>query len=206
MKRVNEINIEAYDRVAKEFKKTHFKRTYWKSEFKEFCSLVPGKKVIEIGCGPGRDAKLFAKEKFEYIGTDASKGMIREAHKTVKNAKFKVMDYYDLDFPAQTFDGFWAVASILHVPKRRIRKVLRSIKRVLKPGGVGFITIKEKRSLDEGVIHDDRYGGVDRFFAFYAQVEFQKILEETGFSVISAHKVLESNPPTVWLCYFVSRH
>lgn len=201
MTAISEKTVKTYNKIAKHFSDTHFSPTFWRKEFDVFKKLIKGEKVVDIGCGAGRDAVLFEKYKFDYTGIDASTGMLKEANKRVKNGKFIAMDFYNLKFQPKTFDGFWAAASMLHIPKRRVRTVLRGIRKIIKPGGVGFISVKKKRAVDEGVIMENKYGGIERFFAFYNDKEFKEILKWSGFSIIRNHTLKEGN--TNWLCYFV---
>jgi ubiquinone/menaquinone biosynthesis C-methylase UbiE len=200
------LTMKAYNETAPLYGKTHFKH-FWVEEFKLFKNMVPGKKVIDIGCGAGRDAAVFVKNKFDYLGVDNSKGMLEIAKKRVKKGKFRQMDYYNLRFPANTFDGTWAAASLLHVPKKKIRNVLRKIKKITKPGGVNFISLKEKVNFEEGIVPYPLNPGTFRYWSFYTKEEFKKILEEVGFKSVKALKHKEKNKDgstTVWL-YFLSR-
>ena len=67
-------------------------------------------------------------------------------------AHFVLMDFQYLKFPPRSFDGFWAAASLLHTPKRKIKSVLGNIHKILKPEGVGFISLKRKTSFEEELI------------------------------------------------------
>lgn len=196
--------IETYNKIASHFSSSHFDTAFWQKEFGIFKKLVSGKKIVDIGCGAGRDAVLFTEEGFDYLGIDASEGLIAEAKKRVAQAKFLIQDFYHLDLPKGSFDGFWAAASILHIPKAEAVEVLKNLRELLKPNGIGFISIKEKRDLDEGIIEENKYGGIKRFFAFYTDTEFQKILTTSGFSIIESHTLIEADDiQTHWLCYFI---
>ena len=195
--------IKTYNKISRHFSDIHFDPIFWQKEFKIFQKLVKGKKVVDIGCGAGRDAVLFEKAGFDYTGIDASSGMLKEAKKRIKKGKFILMDFYNLQFPPQTFNCFWAAASILHIPKRRVKKVLRNIKRIIKPNGVGFISIKEKRSIDQGIIQENKDSGIERFFAFYEDEEFKEVIKDSGFVVVRNHTLKEGD--TNWLCYFVRK-
>jgi len=199
--------LKTYDEIAPEFSKSHFK-PFWIKEFSYFKKLMPGKKVVDIGCGAGRDAAVFVKNKFDYFGIDGSSGMLETAQKRVLGGKFKLMDYYQLKLPKGHFDGFWAAASLLHIPKNKIRKVLKSLRLVLNKDGIGFISVKEKRNLDHGIIKDARYNGLGRYFSFYEKDEFNKILQKVGFKVVKIMEHLETEkagPSINWLCYFVRK-
>ncbi|MDD5627127.1 MAG: class I SAM-dependent methyltransferase [Patescibacteria group bacterium] len=196
--------IKTYNKIAKEYAARGYNNPlFWHREFKIFQKLISGKRVIDIGCGSGKDALLFIKNKFDYIGIDASSGLLHEARKFVKSGKFILMNFYKLKFPQNHFDGFWAAASLLHIPKRRVAKVLRAIRKIIKSQGIGFIALKEKRHLDEGIIKEKKHGGIERYFAFYTKVEFQKILEQNGFKILRNH--IHQEEDTNWLCYFVRK-
>ena len=195
--------VQTYNKIAKEYSESHFDPKFWGKEFKIFEGLIKGKKVIDIGCGAGRDAVLFIENGFDYTGIDASSEMLRIARGRVKEGKFLLMDFYELDFPRNTFDGFWAVASMLHVPKIKAAKVLREIREIIKQYGVGFISVKERKSMVEGVIKENKYGGIKRYLSFYKKEEFQKLLRSNGFSIIKSHILKEGD--TNWLCYFVEK-
>lgn len=198
--------VQTYDRIAPQFSRTHFYPDFWLPEFRIFQKLVPGKTVIDIGCGAGRDAVLFNKAKFNYTGIDASAGMLTQARKRVPKGKFRLMSFYDLKFRPDSFDGFWTAASILHIPKRRVGKVLRSIRGIVKPHGVGFISIKEKVSLDEGLIREEKWGGIERYFAFYTKKELTDVLTKNGFEIFRSYRKRgKATHGANWLCYFVKK-
>ncbi|MBX4189633.1 methyltransferase domain-containing protein [Candidatus Parcubacteria bacterium] len=197
--------VEHYDKLADEFSYRNSVTIYGR-EYGIFFDLLPeGSSIIEIGCGIGRDA-LRLVEKYQYTGIDASKGMLDIAKKNIPQANFQLVDFYHLDFPSKSFDGFWAAASLLHVPKNEIVLVLKSIRKIIKDNGIGFVSLKLKDSLDEGVIKENKKGiPTKRYFAFYEGGEFNKLLEQSGFEIIEETRVREENDVNkqVWLCYFV---
>jgi ubiquinone/menaquinone biosynthesis C-methylase UbiE len=200
-----EKTIEHYDKLADEFFYRNSVTMYAKEYDIFFNLLSEDSLIVEIGCGIGRDAVRLA-GKYKYIGIDGSKSMLEIAKKNNPQAEFEVKDFYNLDFPNKTFDGFWAAASLLHVPKSEIVDVLKGIKRIIKDGGIGFISLKLKDSFDEGVIKENKKGiPTERYFAFYEEGEFNHFLEETGFKVIEETRIREEGDERkqVWLCYFV---
>lgn len=199
--------IQAYDKTASIYSKTHF-GPFWIREFQLYKKLVPGKKILDIGCGAGRDAVVFVKNRFDYLGIDASEGMLKAAKERVEKGKFRKMDFYKLKFPANSFDGTWAAASLLHIPKKRVKGVLKEIKRVLKPNGISFISLKEKTKHDEGLFPYERSPGTFRYWSYYTQEEFKTILKRVGFELIKSikHKEKEKDGSiTIWLCFFAKK-
>lgn len=204
----NLITIQAYDKSVSIYSKTHFE-PFWVKEFEFYKKIVPGKKILDIGCGAGRDAAVFVKNKFDYLGIDASEGMLKVARKRAKDGKFRNMDFYKLNFPANSFDGTWAAASLLHIPKKKIKGVLKGIKRILKPDGIGFFSFKEKnKNSKEGLIPYERNPGTFRYWSYYSKKELEDILKSIGFEIIKfmKHKEKEKDGSiTVWLCFFAKK-
>ncbi len=203
--------VKTYNRIAEEYGKFNYNR-YWTKElpmFKKFIKTMQGRKVIDIGCGAGRDAEEFVKNKFDYTGIDFSPAMLRVAKRRVPKAKFILMDFYKLKFPKESFEGFWASASLLHIPKKKLPKVLHSIWRLLKPHGVGFISVQKKKDLDQGIIVKDAFGGrikkVKRFYAYYTKPEMKRVLEGSGFKVVNYTTKYETGRDLTWLCFFVRK-
>lgn len=192
-----------YDKIASAYSTGHFAH-FWIEEFDFYKSNLDGKKVIDLGCGAGRDAAVFCENGYDYMGIDASDGMLKVASQRVPKGKFKKMDFSRTIFGDGEFDGFWAAASFLHIPKKDIARVLQEAKRIIKKGGLGFVSVKEKNGVEDGMIDEKKYGGLSRYFSFYDQTEFKNILEQNGFSVIkmSTHRE-DDERKTNWLCFFV---
>ena len=177
--------IETYNKSAKQMSKTHSDLNFWQPEFEKFASLLPGKEVIDIGCGWGRDAQLFIKSGYNYLGIDLSQKMIEQAKRLTPNAQFLKMNMYSLDLPNHHFDGIWAVASLLHIPKKNLEEALKEIRRIVKPGGIGFFTMKEGEG-EKMVFRSKSKDGL--FFAYCQLNEFSDALTNTGFDVLEKSK------------------
>lgn len=115
-------------------------------ECERFFELLPERaRVIDIGCGPGRDAHFFAEQGLEVHGIDLSAEMVELARKRVPGAHFTQMAMEELDFPERSFDGAWACASLHHLPKKGLLGVLQSVRRLLKVGGLFYLIVKRGR-------------------------------------------------------------
>jgi ubiquinone/menaquinone biosynthesis C-methylase UbiE len=196
--------IDAYNKIAEEFSQRNSVSIYG-VEFEAFRSAIKnGNKILEIGCGTGRDAEELVKLDFDYTGIDASGGMLAIARERVKGGKFQLGDFYHLDFSDNSFDGFWAAAVFLHVPKNEIDIVLQEARRILKPDGIGFISLKQKTTMDEGYIKESKAGGIERYFAFYTMDKIANILERNKFEVLQITTQTEKDG-TIWLCCLVKK-
>ena len=97
--------IKYYDKEAPKWALEHLTNKFWGSMDK-FYNLLPSGKVIEIGCGGGRDARDYLIDRYDYIGTDISDELLKVAKKQNPNNVFLKHSVYDLNFPKNSFDGF----------------------------------------------------------------------------------------------------
>lgn len=192
--------IDAYDQNAKVWVKSRSGAGVWAEEKRKFRQYLPSGKVLEIGSGGGRDAKELIEMGYEYIGTDISKGLLEQARRNNPGVVFLEQSVYELDFPQNSFDGFWASAVLLHMPKDKIDKALQSVKRVMKKGGIGFISLKKGDG--ERFVQGDHVGiNYKRFFAFYQQDEFTNMLKKNNFEILESYE--EGHSDKQWLVFFV---
>lgn len=131
--------------------------------------LSPGARILDLGCGSGRDSVAFLSAGYKVTAIDASPAMVHLALKL--GIKARVMKFDEMRFKSE-FDGIWACASLLHVPKKEISSVLIRCEKALKPGGIFFITLKE--GTGERIAEDER------FFSYYKLEEFMTLLSKVG--------------------------
>jgi SAM-dependent methyltransferase len=111
--------------------------------------------ILDFGCGPGRDLATFTTLGHEAIGLEGSPRLAAMA-RTHSGCTVWRQDFIDLDLPPSRFDGIFANASLFHVPRRDLPRVLRQLKAALKPGGVLFAS--NPRGNDEEGWLGGRYG------------------------------------------------
>ena len=124
-----------------------------------FCAaLALRSRIIDIGCGAGRAIPFLRRHGgTKYVGIDPSIRMIAEAHARFPAEQFHVQSLGHLRslFPPETFEAFFANASLMHVPRDRMTEALRTIRAVLKRGGFGFISVP---CGEETTVHNSIYG------------------------------------------------
>ncbi len=96
---------------------------------------ISGKKVLEVGCGVGRWAKLIINKGAEYNGVDISSKMIEIAKKNNSTGNFYIIDGKSLPFPNNYFDLVFSVTVLHHIPYDEKEKMIREMCRVTKKGG-----------------------------------------------------------------------
>ena len=105
-----------------------------------FRHVKPGGHLLDAGCGPGRDTKAFLKRGFSVTAIDASQAMV-ELASHVTGQKARLMSFQELAWEEE-FDGIWACASLLHVPKAEMVDTFRRFEKALKPGGAWYFSFK----------------------------------------------------------------
>jgi ubiquinone/menaquinone biosynthesis C-methylase UbiE len=136
----------------------------------------PGR-ILDLGCGPGRDIVAFQTEGHQVIGLDATPAFVEMA-KQVSNSEVWQQNFLALDLPEQYFDGIFANASLIHVPQAEMLRVLKDLYRSLIPGGA--IAMSIIRGEGEGFI--DRPTG-QRYTSFWEYSAIAPLLEEAGFTI-----------------------
>lgn len=102
--------------------------------------LPPRGLVLDFGCGSGRDTKAFLEAGYQAEATDGSEELCALAS-GYTGIPVRQMLFSELDAVEQ-YDGIWACASILHLPKEELAEVLGKIRTALKPGGVLYTSFK----------------------------------------------------------------
>jgi SAM-dependent methyltransferase len=109
--------------------------------YQRFCKLLPsGASVLDAGCGSGRDALAFSNMGYDVVAFDASKKMVDAARKRAA-VPVHQMTFDNMQFD-QAFDGIWACASLLHVPRAQLTGILDRLSSFLAPGGVLYVSFK----------------------------------------------------------------
>jgi ubiquinone/menaquinone biosynthesis C-methylase UbiE len=142
-----------------------------------FCEEIPpGGKVLDIGCGFGRDCKYFASHGFQTYGIDLSKELLSRARTLVPKAEFSVMDALNMEFEDASFDGVWCSALLVHIRHADAHQLMQEAARVSKPNALLYLHFK--LGAEEGIVRDERYNGAEKFFAYYTEDFVRELLKE----------------------------
>lgn len=102
--------------------------------------LKPGARILDAGCGSGRDAKAFREMGYEVEAFDASAELVELARQHT-GLPVKQMRFEDVT-EVERYDGIWCCASLLHVPLAELPGVMTQLSEALKPGGVWYLSFK----------------------------------------------------------------
>ncbi|MGH8553622.1 MAG: class I SAM-dependent methyltransferase [Methylococcales bacterium] len=128
--------------------------------------------ILDFGCGPGRDLKVFTERGHIAVGLEGASRFVAMA-KDFSGCEVWHQDFLKLDLPRDYFDGIFANATLFHVPGQELPRVLRELRASLKPGGVLFSS--NPRGNDEEGWNRGRYG------AYYTIETWRGFLSMAGF-------------------------
>jgi len=113
--------------------------------------LPSGAAILELGCGAGGDTAAMLARGFDVRATDGSPEMAEVASKCL-GRPVETLLFHELD-EVEAFDGVWANACLLHVPRDELASILVLIWRALKPGGHFFASYKEGDTGGRDTLH-----------------------------------------------------
>jgi SAM-dependent methyltransferase len=129
--------------------------------------------ILDFGCGPGRDLLTFQRLGHRPFGLDGSARFVEMARE-LTGCEVLHQDFLSLDVPAARFDGIFANASLFHVPRQELPRVLRELRAALVPRGVLFSS-NPRGDNQEGWSGGDRYG------VYHDLAAWQAFLRAAGF-------------------------
>ena len=160
------MSIQFYEDNAEDF----FRRSVdvgMPSAWRTFTALVkPGGRVLEAGCGSGRDALVFHKAGFRVTATEGSPKLAALARQHT-GLPIEVMTFDQMAW-REAFDGIWACASLLHVRRADLPGVMGRLRDALVPGGAWWMSFKygtEEREVDGRYFTDLNEAGAEALLA-----------------------------------------
>jgi trans-aconitate methyltransferase len=155
--------VDTYNRSADALARK-FNQLERSSDIHEAFSHMPKQnpRVVEIGCGNGRDAKGILEYTADYEGFDISPAMIALAQEQAPGGTFKVADLEEYEFERPA-DIVFAFASLLHSDKSIVKQVFDKVHAALNADGLFFISLKNEPYTMEHKV--DEFG--TRTFYYY---------------------------------------
>jgi SAM-dependent methyltransferase len=184
--------LDYYDTHAEDFERRTRDRNM-RPCYDRFLALLPARpRVLDAGCGPGRDSLALAARGCDVTGFDASAAMVALAAARTGRPVLHLA-FQDLAFDA-AFDGIWACASLLHVRRAEMPDVFARLRRALRPGGILFASFKA------GPGEEFRE---ERWFNDYDEATFRALVASaTGWAEAALWRVTDDRPGregTTWL-------
>ena len=129
--------------------------------------LSPTARILDFGCGSGRDTKYFLSQGYTVEAIDGSEELCKIAS-VHTGISVKQMIFQELN-EREKYDGIWACSSILHLPRKELADVMRKMAMALKPNGVIYISFKY------GTFEGKRNG---RYFTDMTEAAFADFLQD----------------------------
>lgn len=164
-----------------------------KDEQDSFLAYIPeGGRILDAGCGSGRDSKAFLDAGFDVVSFDASKEMRKRASEYIGREVLD-MRFNEISFD-NTFDGIWASASLLHVPMEELPETFNKLNKALKTGGALYASFK---------YGDGTKMRGERKFSDFNEKSVVPLFENAGFEIVR-NSVGNDNRPgrgeEMWVC------
>ncbi len=140
----------------------------WLEDFMH--ALPKGARVLELGCGGGRDAEALLDQGFDVDATDGVPAIVAKAAERLGN-HVRLMRFDELSAISE-YDAVWANASLLHVPRDCLVDILGCVLRALKPEGLHFASFK-----GGGVAGRDSLG---RYFNYLDRASLEDAYAQSG--------------------------
>ena len=163
--------LDFYDANAKEYAAESLTHDVLEDRGRFISKLKKGARILDLGCGSGRDSFTFSRLGYEAVPVDGSENMCREAERYT-GLPVRCLTFSELDYEEE-FDGVWACASLLHVPSGELPQVLSLVRRALRKNGVFFCCFKKGDF--EGMRDGRRYTDM-------TSERLGNLLKECGFS------------------------
>jgi SAM-dependent methyltransferase len=135
----------------------------------------PPFRILDFGCGPGRDLVVFRERGHEPVGLEGAAGFVEMARERA-GVEVWHQDFLALELPDAAFEAVFANASLFHVPDQELPRVLAELRACLRPGGVLFAS--NPRGQNTEGWHGPRYG------AFHDWEHWRDTVLAAGFEAI----------------------
>jgi SAM-dependent methyltransferase len=138
LRRISRITLAYYDGSADSFWEGTRDHDVSQNIAALLARLGPGPaRILDLGCGPGRDLRSFREMGHEAVGLDGSARFVEMARRH-SGCEVLHQDFLALELPAGSFDAVFANASLFHVPVQELPRVLGELRDALRPRGVLF--------------------------------------------------------------------
>ncbi len=169
--------IASYERYAleREHSSTDEFKVRERSEFLRWLRDEQRSSILELGCGPGHDAKFFQAQGFQVFAIDNAPMMVKLARE--KGVSARVLDCYNLGQLSETFDAVYSMNCLLHIPQADIEGIFDLIAARLVEDGLMYVGVWGGEDF-EGVWGRDTYVP-KRFFSLRSTETLLKVLQKS---------------------------
>ena len=189
--------IDAYERSAKECVARRNKRRHRQPPLlaKWIQRLPADARLLDLGCGGGQDAGDLDRRGYRVMGVDRTSALLSEGRRRYRSLSLVRADFRFLPFQAKSFDGLWAGASLMHLPKPDARRTLADLYRLVRPGGLFAATVTH--GVKSSLVTDGWVPG--RYFARWRKDELARAVRRAGWNILDLRVVTNRERKGRWL-------
>lgn len=159
--------------------------------------LTPGARVLDVGCGSGRDLLWLRSRGFAPTGFEQST-VLAECARVLSDCQVLEGDFFCHDFSDYSFDGLLMVGAMVHVPPLQFESIFKSICRALRKQGSLYISLKEGKGT--------RQNPDGRLFYLWQREQLEEIFHRLDFTtVFFARSSSKREPSDIWLGYLLQK-
>ncbi len=159
--------LDYYDKNARQFAEETRNADLHKIQERFLSYLDAGARILDFGCGSGRDTRYFLEKGFQVDAVDGSGELCRLAEAytgvPVRNMQFQELDVSDV------YDGIWACASVLHLKKEQLPEVFRRLSAAARENAAVYMSFKY------GSFEGERNG---RYYTDFDEKSFRNFMED----------------------------
>lgn len=160
--------------------------------------IVDKGRILDLGCGSGRDSLYFMNKGYDVYAFDGSKALVEYA-KNVLGINVEQSTYEDYE-TALNFDGIWASASLLHVPEEDMVRVVKKYTKKLKMQGIFFMSFKKYKK---------HFSYEGRDFTCYEEAGLREMIQGVDdldiVKIIETPSAKEGHEDELWVSAFCRR-
>ncbi|MBF0412034.1 MAG: class I SAM-dependent methyltransferase [Desulfamplus sp.] len=160
-----------------------------------------GAKILDIGCGSGRDLRWLKERGFDAVGIERSAGLAMLARQ-FSGCEVIEADFETFDFSGASADGLLLIGALVHIPHDHLETILKKIIKGVKPQGIIYISMKK---VDKRLKYIE-YTASGRIFYFWRRFELEEIFQRNNLEIISFSEnesLLETSEK--WLGYILNK-
>lgn len=176
-------NVEYYNINAQAFYDgtVNADMSLWRDKFEKY--MPDGGRILDAGCGSGRDSRAFKQHGYSVVAFDASSEMCRMASQLIGQEVWQ-MRFDEIAFKDE-FDGIWACASLLHVMQEDLPEVFRKLRKALVKRGTIYASFK----YGEGITNRG-----ERTFSDFTEETVKDMFGNAGLEVLECGITTDCRP------------
>ena len=195
--------IDVYERSAKECLARWSQRRHRRPPLLvEWLQYLPADaRLLDLGCGGGQDAGDLAQRGYRVVGLDRSRALLSAGRRRYCSLPLVRADLRELPFQAMSFNGLWAAASLIHLPKPDARRILTDLYRLVRPGGLFAATMTH--GLKSRRVTDGWLPG--RYVSRWRKDELARAVRRAGWKILELKVVTNRERKGRWLNLFAQK-